>query len=43
MIVAITGHVEEQFIQKAWAHEIDEVIPKPVKAEILSQIFDVML
>ena len=35
MIVACTGHVEEQFILKAWTHEIDEVIPKPVKAEIL--------
>jgi len=35
MIVACTGHVEEQYILKAWTHEIDEVIPKPVKADIL--------
>ena len=31
MIVACTGHVEEEFIKKAWISEIDEVIPKPVK------------
>ena len=43
MIVACTGHVEEEFIKKAWTHEIDEVIPKPVNAQILRQIFDVML
>ena len=31
MIVACTGHVEEQYINKAWTHEIDEVVPKPVR------------
>ena len=43
MIVACTGHVEEQFIQKAWTHEIDEVVPKPVKVDVLRSIFDVIL
>lgn len=38
MIVACTGHVEEAYIQKAWTHEIDEVIPKPVKPEVLREI-----
>lgn len=38
MIVACTGHVEEQFIMKAWMHEIDEILPKPVKSEILKEI-----
>ena len=36
MIVAITGHVEEAYIEKAWQHEIDEVVPKPVNVDILS-------
>ena len=35
MIVACTGHVEDEFIKKAWAAEFDEVIPKPVDIEIL--------
>ena len=29
MIVACTGHTEEEYINKAWRHKIDEVIPKP--------------
>ena len=35
MIVACTGHVEDAYIKKAWQSEIDEVVPKPVRAEIL--------
>ena len=35
MIVAITGHVEEEFIKKAWTKGIDEIVPKPVDAELL--------
>ena len=35
MIAAVTGHVEEQFIRKAWTHEIDEILPKPVRADVL--------
>jgi hypothetical protein len=29
MIVALTGHTEEEYIKKAWIHQMDEVIPKP--------------
>jgi len=43
MIVACTGHAEEQYIQKAWCHEIDEVIPKPVSPDILKLVFAEML
>ena len=44
MIVACTGHVEEEFINKAWQHEIDEVLPKPVNVEVLNEIFkDILL
>ncbi len=39
MIVACTGHVQEDFIKKAWTHEMDEVMPKPVNIEILKDIF----
>ena len=43
MIVACTGHVEEEYIKKAWACEIDEVIPKPITVASLKQVFDQML
>lgn len=26
MIIACTGHTEDEYLQKAWAHQIDEVI-----------------
>lgn len=43
MIVACTGHVEEQYINKAWQSEIDEVIPKPVDVESMRAIFETLL
>ena len=39
MIIACTGHVEEQFIKKAWVSDIDEILPKPVNFEIFREIF----
>ena len=33
MVVGCTGHTEEEYIQKAWRYQIDEIVPKPVKAE----------
>ena len=39
MIVACTGHIEEEFIKKAWLHDIDEILPKPVNIDILQDIF----
>ena len=39
MIIACTGHIEDEFINKAWLSDIDEVLPKPVKFEILREIF----
>ena len=38
IIIACTGHTEEDYIKKAWMHEIDELVPKPIKAEILKLI-----
>lgn len=37
-IVAVTGHVEPGFIQKAWEHDIDEFVAKPVKEDLLRKI-----
>ena len=39
MIIACTGHVEEQFIKKEWLSDIDEILPKPVNFEIFREIF----
>ena len=30
MVVACTGHTEEEYIQKAWRHQMDEILPKPI-------------
>ena len=35
MIIACTGHVQEEFIQKAWRYQIDEVLAKPADPEII--------
>ena len=43
MIIACTGHIEEEFIKKAWDNEIDEILPKPVNMDILKEIFTDML
>ena len=43
LIIACTGHIEEEFIKKAWLHNIDEILPKPVKIEVLSDIFKEIL
>lgn len=38
MIVACTGHTEEEFIKKAWDYQIDEVVQKPCDILILKLI-----
>ena len=38
MIVALTGHIEEEYIKKAWIHQMDEVIPKPTNVQIINEI-----
>lgn len=40
LIIACTGHVEEEFIKKAWTKRIDEILPKPVNIEILKEIIN---
>ena len=38
MIVACTGHTEEEYIQKAWTYKFDEVIQKPTNIEVLKEL-----
>ena len=38
MVVATTGHTEQEFIEKAWLHQMDEVVPKPVNINIIKTI-----
>ena len=38
MIVACTGHTEEEYIQKAWRYEMDEVVPKPSNINVIREI-----
>jgi CheY-like chemotaxis protein len=30
MIIACTGHTESEYMNKAWRHEMDEIVAKPV-------------
>ena len=30
MIIATTGHTEDEYINKCWVHQIDEVLSKPI-------------
>lgn len=43
MIIACTGHVEEEYIKRAWNCEIDEVIPKPINAACLKEVIKQIL
>ena len=38
MIIACTGHTEQEYLLKAWRHQMDEILPKPVKFEVLKEI-----
>ena len=35
MIVACTGHSEDEYVKKAWRHQMDEVIAKPANIEVI--------
>ena len=43
MIVACTGHVEDEYIRKAWAHQMDEVIAKPISVERVEELLEEMV
>ena len=40
IIVACTGHVENEYIQQAWNHRMDEVVPKPAQAAVIQEIIN---
>ena len=40
LIVICTGHIEEEFIKKAWSVKADEVISKPIDQALLKNIFE---
>lgn len=40
MIVACTGHTEEEYIKKAWTYQMDEVLPKPANLNIMKEILN---
>lgn len=39
MIVACSGHIEEEYLKRAWNCEIDEIIPKPIQTANLKEVF----
>ena len=43
MIVACTGHTENEYIKKAWRHQMDEVVAKPATTEVISIILEEMI
>ena len=43
MIVACTGHTEEEYILKAWRYQMDEVLPKPANIEVIKQLMTEMI
>lgn len=40
MIVACTGHTENEYIKKAWRHQMDEVVAKPASTDVIKEILD---
>ena len=43
MIVAVTGHAEQEYITKAWRYQMDELMPKPVSVEVLKDLLTEMI
>ena len=43
MIIACTGHTEPEYIEKAWRHEMDEVVAKPVPTDVIVAILEEMV
>ena len=38
VIIACTGHTEQEFIEKAWRSEMNEVLSKPLNLEVIKEI-----
>ena len=37
-VIAVSGHVDTQYIEKAWRYNLDEFVLKPIKLSILNKI-----
>jgi len=37
-IIALTGQVEDEYIQKCWQHKMNEVVSKPAKIEVIQAL-----
>ena len=37
-VIAISGHVDIQYVEKAWRYGLDEFVYKPIKLSILNEI-----
>ena len=38
MIIACTGHTEPEYMKKAWTHEMDEIVIKPVDLDATDRV-----
>ena len=39
-VIAVSGHIDSQYIEKAWRYDLDEFVYKPIKLSILNKILD---
>ena len=39
-IIACTGHIEDQYIKKAWMYKMDEILAKPISVEQLETVLE---
>ena len=37
-VIAVSGHVDSQYVQKAWRYDLDEFVNKPIKLSQLNGI-----
>ena len=40
MIVACTGHIEEEYIKKCWKCQMDEIVSKPARKDVIQSIIE---
>ena len=42
-IIACTGHTDEEYMEKAWCHSMDEFLMKPTNIDVLQSIIKEMV
>ena len=43
VIVVSTGHIEEDYIRKAWSVQVDEIVEKPINHEVIKALLKEIL